>query len=71
MKTHDVFILGNDKYPTLGQVRIPVDFVTTEDDEIRLWLDVHMISKPIEMLMGMNSLREWALCGPPMGQRSK
>ena len=59
VKTSDIFILGNDKYPSLGRVQIPVDLVTIDDEDIRLWMDCHMIAKPIELLTGMNTLKEW------------
>ena len=58
-KTSDMFILGNDKYPTLGQVKIPVDLKTVEGQDSKLWMKCHMIAKPIELLPGMNTFKEW------------
>ena len=54
-----MFILGRDQFRTLGKVEIPVEMRTTEDEAIELYIEVHMISKPIEMLVGMNTLKNW------------
>ena len=59
IKSNDIFILGNDKYPSLGQVEIPVDLVTVDGEDIQLKMKSHMITKPIELLTGMNTLKKW------------
>merc|ERR1712030_202792 len=43
----------------LGQVEIPVDLVTVDGESIQLRMISHMITKPIELLTGMNTLKEW------------
>ena len=67
-QTSDVFILGNQKFRTLGRVDIPVGLETVKDEMVELKVSVHMIQKPIEMLVGMNTLRAWRVVLDPESQ---
>ena len=58
-KSRDVFILGNQRYNSLGSIVLNMDLKLTDGTNKELEVEINMITRPVELLVGMNTMRKW------------
>ena len=58
-KSRDVFILGNQRFKSLGSIKLTMELKLTDETVRNFEVEVHMIARPVELLIGMNTMRKW------------